>query len=54
MLGCEVLFGKERGREVRQMVERVIDGPCPCSRDRECPLIPPRQREDGDALTPLS
>lgn len=39
MLGCEVLYGRDKGAEVRALVERAIDGPCPCMLGLTCPLL---------------
>jgi 3,4-dihydroxy-2-butanone 4-phosphate synthase len=39
MLQCEVLFGRARGAEVRELVERVTDEDCPCLRGIVCPLL---------------
>jgi hypothetical protein len=38
MLGCHTLFGHERGEEIREYIESVVDGPCPCRTGRRCPL----------------
>ena len=39
MLGCELLFGEEKGARIRAMIEDATGAPCPCARDRACPLL---------------
>lgn len=36
---CVAVFGQERGREVHELVERIVGGPCPCLGDGTCPLL---------------
>jgi hypothetical protein len=45
ILTCEALFGRERGAEIQELVERLVDGPCPCKSGRVCPLL--ASPEDG-------
>ena len=46
MLGCEVLFGADRGAEVRAMYEKATEAVCPCSRGLKCPLFPAEKAPD--------
>ena len=39
-LFCHAMLGKDAGDEVIALVERSIDGPCPCKRGLICPLAP--------------
>lgn len=39
MLGCEVLFDEQQGREVMELVERTTGKPCPCKQGQGCPLL---------------
>jgi hypothetical protein len=52
MLGCHKLFGHERGEEVREYIESLTGGPCPCRRGKVCPLTGRLEVEDGTAATP--
>ena len=40
MLGCEILFGVERGAEVRAVFEEAMGQQCPCTNGLACPLMP--------------
>lgn len=46
MLMCEALFGRARGGEVRDLVERLVDGPCPCKAGVACPLADANEGDD--------
>lgn len=41
LLACEALFGKERGGEVRALIEDLSGGTCPCVAvtGASCPLV---------------
>lgn len=39
-LACQVLFGKERGDRIRELVEDSIGEVCPCLAGLRCPLEP--------------
>lgn len=52
---CEVIFGRERGEELRAYLEEALGEPCPCSQGRRCPLAPPdvpAPRSAVDEATP--
>jgi hypothetical protein len=40
MYGCELLFGLERSREIRALVEDATGEPTPCNQGKPCPLLP--------------
>lgn len=51
LLACEVLFGVERGGEVRALMVDLLGGPCPCVRAGVCPLL---GREDDSGIGVLN
>lgn len=42
-LGCEVLFGTDRGRAVQELVEGATGQLCPCKQGLTCPLLVPEE-----------
>jgi hypothetical protein len=38
---CEKLFGQRRGIEIREHIERLTGGPCPCKVGLACPMKEP-------------
>ena len=47
MLGCEILFGRERAVAISETIEAATGEPCPCKQDKPCLLLP-TQREPSD------
>ena len=39
VLGCELLFGEEKGARIRAQIEDAIGEACPCVRGLTCPLL---------------
>jgi hypothetical protein len=37
---CEAIYGIERGRLIRAVLEEGLGEPCPCGQGRPCPLLP--------------
>lgn len=52
-LGCVALFGIERGREIRALIEKLTDSVCPCVAGKPCPLLPQASssRKDSPDMT---
>lgn len=48
-LGCVALFGVERGREIRAMVEKLTEALCPCVAGKLCPLLPQASSSRSDS-----
>lgn len=54
LMGCVVLFGRERGAEVEAMVERLAGGPCPCKTGRTCPMLPDQPSSSARATASIA
>lgn len=39
LLTCEVIYGQERGRQLRACIEGATGQPCPCRQGQACPLM---------------
>jgi hypothetical protein len=53
---CEAIYGLERGRRIRAVLESGLGEPCPCRQGQSCPLMPtaPRESLDGEPLGDLA
>jgi hypothetical protein len=54
MYGCELLFGLERSRAIRALVEESTGGPCPCDEGHRCPLLPAQVSIAGANTSPAA
>jgi hypothetical protein len=52
MFTCEALFGAARGREIQDMIEGLIEAPCPCKAGRVCPLLASADADEPPAAVP--
>jgi hypothetical protein len=41
---CEAIYGLERGRRIRAVLESGLGEPCPCRQGQSCPLMPTAPR----------
>lgn len=46
---CEQEWSAEKAKGVRELVERLTGGPCPCDQGKACPVLP-RVRDTRTSL----
>lgn len=40
LLGCQTIYGTDRGAELSAFLEQTMGQPCPCKQAKPCPLLP--------------
>lgn len=52
MLVCETIYGRARGAQLVELVERCTGEPCPCKQGLACPLMPSDSVEGEGCVRP--